>query len=212
MKQYLKALREYEINNNRFGDLCNYLSVRNSPLIKQYRDGAVNLPSFIMIKKLHNKYSELCSQDEELNNLFLNAIECSKLFYIRTLTLVKGSRTNGEEFEFSFEQTAQPLGRRLINLMINIKLRIRIARFKRKAKSNNEISKIFRVLYRVTEQINCFINNIIYKASLTQSTHHKLTKQLYYVTIAISILSLILTNSVFHQDLSRPAIITANTL
>ena len=165
-----------------------------------------------MIKKLHNKYSELCSQDEELNNLFLNAIECSKLFYIRTLTLVKGSRTNGEEFEFSFEQTAQPLGRRLINLMINIKLRIRIARFKRKAKSNNEISKIFRVLYRVTEQINCFINNIIYKASLTQSTHHKLTKQLYYVTIAISILSLILTNSVFHQDLSRPAIITANTL
>ena len=71
MKQYLKALREYEKSNYRFEQLCQYLSQRNSSLIKQYRDGAINLPSFIMIKKLHNKYFTLCAQDNELNNLFI---------------------------------------------------------------------------------------------------------------------------------------------
>lgn len=212
MKQYLKALQEYEISNDRFNHLCHYMSVRNSSLIKQYRDGVVNLPSFIMIKKLHSKYSELCSQDEELNNLFLNATECSKLFYARTTTLIKNSKRNGEEFEISFGRVAQPLGQRLINLLINIKFRIRVARFRRQTKSNNEISKIFHRLSQITEPINCWINNAIYKASLIQSTHHRLTKKLYYLVVTVAILSLILMNSLFYQQFSLTSIVTANTL
>lgn len=212
MKQYLKALQEYEAGNDRFSQLCHYMSVRNSSLIKQYRDGVVNLPSFIMIKKLHNKYADLCSQDEELNNLFLNATECSKLFYARTTDLIKSSKRNGEEFETSFGRVAQPLGQRLINLLVNIKFRIRVARYKRQVKPDNEISKIFLRLSAITEPINCWVNNIIYKASLIQSTHHRLTKKLYYGVVALAILSLILMNSLFYQKFSLTAIVVANTL
>ena len=212
MKQYLKALQEYETNNARFSQLCHYMSVRNSSIIKQYRDGVVNLPSFIMIKKLHSKYADLCRRDEELNNLFLNAIECSKLFYVRTTELIKSSKRNGEEFETSFGRVAQPLGQRLIYLLVNIKFRIRVARFKRQVKPDNEISKIFLRLSAITEPINCWINNIIYKASLIQSTHHRLTKKLYYGVVVLGILSLVLMNSLFYQEFSLTAIVVANTL
>ena len=165
-----------------------------------------------MIKKLHSKYTALCSQDEELNNLFLNAIECSKLFYARTTALIKSSKRNGEEFETSFGRVAQPLGQRLINLLVNIKFRIRVARYRRQTKSNNKISKIFHKLSAITEPVNCWVNNIIYKASLIQSTHHRLTKKLYYGVVVTAILSLILMNSLFYQESSLTLIVTANTL
>lgn len=212
MKQYLKALQEYETNNDRFDQLCHYMNVTNSAFIKQYREGAINLPSFIMIKKLHSKYSDLCSQDEELNNLFLNATECSKLFYARTITLIKNYGTNGKEFETGFKHTSQPLGQSLINLLINIKYRRRIARFKRQRKQNNDINKIFHKLSGITEPINCWINNVIYKASLIQSTHYRLTKKLYYLVVALAVLSLILMNSLFYQQFSFTSIVTLNTL
>lgn len=212
MKQHLKALLEYETSNDRFNQLYYYMNIRNSSLIKQYREGAINLPSFMIIKKLHSKYSDLCSQDEELNNLFLNAIECSKLFYARTITLIKNHGTNGKKFELGFERASQKLGQRLINLLINIKFRIKVARFRRQRKQNNEINKIFYRFFSITEPINCWINNVIYKASLIQSTHHRLTKRIYYLVVALAILSLILMNSLFYQRFNFTSIVTLNTL
>lgn len=212
MKRHIKALQEYEISNDRFNQLCHYMNVRNSSFIKQYREGAINLPSFMMVKKLHSKYSDLCSQDEELNNLFLNATKCSKLFYAKTINLVKDHGTNGKSFEIDFKRVSQPLGQRLINLLINIKFRIRIARFRRQRKQNNKINKIFFRLFSFTKPINCWINNVIYKTSLIQSTHHQLAKKIYYFVIALSILSLAVMNSLFYQQFSFASIVILNTL
>lgn len=212
MKQYLKALQEYEKNNNRFDLLCQYMALKNSNLVKNYRDGAVNLPSFMLIKKLHTKYFELSSQDEELNNLFLNAIECSKLFYARTMTLIKLSNNKGENFELTFSKEAQPLGQRLIHLLVNIKFRIRIVRLKRQFKSKDEFSQIISKLSVITNPAICWVNNLIYKASLIQSTHHRLTKKLYHVTVITAILALILMNTLLPEHSSLSIIITTNAL
>lgn len=212
MKRQIKALQEYETSNDRFNQLCHYMNVRNSSFIKQYREGAINLPSFIIVKKLHSKYSDLCSQDEELNNLFLNAIKCSKLFYAKTITLVKDHGTNGKSFEIDFKRVSQPLGQRLINLLTNIKFRIRIARFRRQRKQNNKINKIFYRLSSFTESVNCWINNVIYKTSLIQSAHHQLAKKIYYFVITFSILSLAVMNSLFYQQFSFASLVILNTL
>ena len=211
MKQYLKALQEYEISNNRFNQLCYFMSVRNSSLIKQYYNGSVNLASFMMIKKLHRKYSKLCDEDEELNNLFLNATECSKLFYSRTITLIKNSKKNRDKFENVFSRESQPLGQRLINLLKNIKLRIKVIRF-RKNNQNSNISKLFSKLYRFIEPLHCWVNNVIYKSSLIQSTYHKQTKKLYYFILITTALSLIIINSVYYEHFSLTFIVTINTL
>lgn len=212
MKRHLKALQEYETSNDRFNQLFHYMNVRNSSFIKQYREGAINLPSFIMIKKLHSKYSDLCNQDEELNNLFLNATKCSKLFYAKTISLIKKHGTNGKNFEMDFKRVSQPLGQRLINLLINIKFRIKIARFRRQRKHNNDINKIFHKLSSFTEPINCWINNVIYKTSLIQSAHHELAKKIYYLVIAFSIMSLAVMNSLFYKQLSFSSIVALDAL
>ena len=210
MKQYLKALQEYEENNDRLKMLCHYLAVRNSNLIKQYRDGAINLPSFMLLKKLHNKYSALSTQDAELNNLFLNAIECSKLFYARTTDLVDRSKRKREEFETIFSKEAQPLGQRLINLLINIKFRIRVARLKRKSQFDNDFSQMFKRISAFINPVTCWINDILYKASLIQSAHHRLTTKLYYLVIIASVLSLLFINSLFSDQLPHSLVITIN--
>jgi len=201
MKRYLKALQEYEENNGRLGMLCHYMSVRNSNLIKQYRDGVINLPSFMLLKKLHNKYSQLSKQDEELNNLFSNAIECSKLFYLRTMDLVDSSKRKREKFELVFSKEAQPLGQRLINLLINIKFRIKVARLNRKSQFNNEFGRIFNRISAFINPVTCWINNILYKASLIQSSHHRQTKKLYHVVVIASVLSLLFINSLLSAKL-----------
>ncbi len=215
MKQYLKALQEYEKNNNRFDLLCQYMALKNSNLVKNYRDGAVNLPSFMLIKKLHTKYFELSSQDEELNNLFLNAIECSKLFYARTMTLIKLSNNKGEKgenFELTFSKEAQPLGQRLIHLLVNIKFRIRIVRLKRQFKSKDEFSQIISKLSVITNPTICWVNNLIYRASLIQLTHRRLTKKLYHVTVITAIVALILINTLLPEHSSLSIIIATNAL
>jgi len=201
MKRYLKALQEYEENNDRFGMLCHYMAVRNSNLIKQYRDGVINLPSFMLLKKLHKKYSQLSKQDEELNNLFSNAIECSKLFYSRTMDLVDVSKRKREEFGLVFSKEAQPLGQRLINILINIKFRIKVARLNRKSQFNNKFARILNLITGFVNPVTCGINNILYKASLIQSAHHKQTKKLYHALVVGSVMSLLLINSLISTHL-----------
>lgn len=202
MKRYLRALQEYEESNDRLNMLCNYMAVRNSTLIKQYRDGVINLPSFMLLKKLHNKYLDLSLQDEELNNLFSNAIECSKLFYSRTMDLIGRSKRKREKFETVFSEEAQPLGQRLIHLLISIKFRIRVARLNRKSQVNNDFGKVFNKISEFINSTICWINNTLYKASLIQSAYHRLTKKLYYVVIVTSILTLLLTNSLLSNQIS----------
>jgi hypothetical protein len=194
MKQYLNALQEYEKRNNSFSLLCQFMALKNSNLKKQYQSGTINLPSFMLIKQLHSKYSELAGSDEELNNLFLNAVECSKLFYSKTLSLLGISKRRGNDFDLMFSKEAQPLGQRLINLLTNIKYRIRFARLRRQSTSNGEINKIFNKISSTINPITCWFNKIIYKASLIQSAHHRLTKKIYYVVMSSAIFCLIIMN------------------
>ena len=77
MKNYLEGLQEYENNNNSFDLLCNFIAVKNSNLIKLYCDGKIHLPSFILLKNLRLKFTDLVNEDKELKILFSNAIKCS---------------------------------------------------------------------------------------------------------------------------------------
>ena len=210
MKQYLKALQEYEKCNDRFAMLYQFMALKNSNLTTQYRDGTVNLPSFLLIKQLHSKYSHLTEYDEELNNLFENARECSKLFYSKTLSLINVSKRSGDDFELMFSKEAQPLGQRLINLLTNIKFRIRVARLKRQTNPNDEFGKIFRKINSIFIPISCWVNNIIYKASLIQSAYHRLTKKIYYAVMTTAIFSLFTTNYLLLDKLPLPLIIAIN--
>jgi hypothetical protein len=210
MKQYLKALQEYEKRNNRFALLCRFMALKNSNLTKQYRDGTINLPSFLLIKQLHAKYSDLTNSDEELNNLFLNAKECSKLFYSKTLSLINVSKRSGNDFDLMFSKEAQPLGQRLINILTNIKFRIRVARLKRQTNQNGKFGKILRRINSIVNPITCWVNNIVYKASLIQSAHHRLTKKLYYIAMTAAIFSLITMNYLLLDKLPFLLVITSN--
>ena len=212
MRTYVKALHEYEDDTNGLELLCNFVNMGKSNLVTQYCQGSIYLPSFILLKKLRERFLELVSVDKELDILFVRAIKCSKLFYSRTIALTKNT-ADKVPFEDLFKQTAQPIGQQLINLLFNIKYRIRLVRLRRQTNKRAKIINSLSKLGAVTVPLVRLINDGIYKLSLMQSAHHSLTKKLYYFIIgiiligfwtidslcldAVSIISTIIVNIIF---------------
>jgi hypothetical protein len=126
------------------------------------------------------------------------------------MDLVDGSKRKREKFETAFSKEAQPLGQRLINLLINIKFRIRVARLNRKSQFNNEFGLVFNRVSALVKPVTCWVNNILYTASLIQSAHHRLTKKLYYIVIIASMLSLLFINSLFSDQFSNFFVVSVN--
>lgn len=202
MKNYLGALQEYENSNNSFGLLCNFIAVKNSNLIKLYCNGEMHLPSFILLKKLQMKFLDLIDEDEELKMLFANAIKCSKLFYVQTIEIIKDTNNSEEKFEYTFAQKSQPLGQQLINLLLNIKYRIRMVRLRRQSpKKEGMMQWVDRLTTLATPLFNT-VNNFVYKIKLIQSTHNSLTRKLYYLIIIMALIGFWAINSLFLNDIS----------
>lgn len=202
MKKYLEALQKYENNNNSFELLCNFIAVKNSNLIKLYCNGKMHLPSFILLKNLRLKFTDLVNEDEELKILFSNAIKCSKLFYSQTINTIKTTNNSEHNFEDLFTEQSQPLGQRLINLLVNIKYRVRIARLKRQTnKKIGSISLINTCLNKLTPAIHS-MHDYVYKIRLLQSTHNSLSRKIYYLIVTLTLTSFWLINSPLTSELS----------
>lgn len=199
MKLYIKALLDCEKNNNSFELLCNFITLKQSCLLNLYCDGKINLPSFILLKKLKEKYSDLARSDEELNSLFENAIECSKIFYSQTLKIIG---TENIKFENLFSQQAKPIGQQLINLLVNIKFRVRLIRLNRQSPKKPGIMYILQKVTILINYLRTIFNGILYKASLFQSTNYKYTPIIYLTSVLFTLSIILVTVDYFISNLS----------
>lgn len=212
MKNYLEALQEYENSNNSFNLLCNFIAVKNSDLIKLYCNGKMHLPSFILLKKLYIKFSDLIDEDKELEMLFTNAIKCSKLFYVQTIKIINDTNDSEKEFEYIFAQKSQPLGQQLINLLLNIKYRIRMVRLRRQSSKKESIMQLVDRLTTPATSLFNIVNNFVYKIKLIQSTYDSLTRKLYYLIVIIALIGCWAVNFLFFKNISTLSITLINII
>ncbi len=199
MKNYIKALLDYEKNNGSFDLLCNFIDLQKADLLKSYCDGEINLPSFVLLKKLKEKYVDLARSDDELNSLFENAIDCSKIFYIRILKIIS---TKNIKFENLFAQQAQPVGQQLINLLINIKFRVKLIRLKRKSLQPSGALRFLEEITILTKPLRTTFSSILYKLSLLQSTNYKYVPIIYFISLLFMSPILLIAGHYFISDLS----------
>jgi hypothetical protein len=160
------------------------------------------LPSFILLKRLHNKFEDLTNEDDELNLLFSNAIKCSKLFYLQTINTIKKTNNSEQNFEHLFTKQSQPLGQRLINLLVNIKYRIRVVQLKRQSPKKEGMLKLVGICSNIISPIYNIMHDVVYKIRLLQSTHNSLSRKIYYLAVILTLLSFWFTDSKLIQDLS----------
>lgn len=214
MKSYLKALCEYEEHNNCFELLYCFFSTKNSDLPTRYCEGKVNLPSFILLKKLKERYADLISIDQELNYLFTEAVLYSKLFYNRTVKIIKNPDSSSSIIEKLFTRDVQPIGQKLINILVHIKSRIRLARLKRKKNYVNGTQTLnantaLNYNINLIETLKNSLDVIFYKIDLFLSLNEKFAKLLY---LFIFFCTLVSVNSYLSQFLTRPLFIFFNII
>lgn len=211
MKNYLQAIQEYEHNNNSLALLSGFLSTADSDLVNLYCSGKIHLPSFMLLKQLRTKFADLINEDKELKILFNNTIKCSKLFYTHTISNIDLANSKNKNFEHLFSKNSQPLGQRLISLLLNIKYRIRVARLKRqRSLARQGLLKTFSVFSKITGQIFYLLSDFAYKARLLQSTHSNLSRKIYYLSVAATIAGFWLVNTSLSEHLSPLSIAVIN--
>ncbi len=212
MRNHLKALQEYEESHDAFGTLCEFIAVKNSNLAKHFCDGSAHLPSFLLLKKLRSKFINLVEEDDELKALFSSAIECSKLFYLRTVMIIKATNNQEAKFDKKFAKEIHPLGQQLTNLLVNIKHRIKLVRVQRQKNHDSIMSKCMNQINCLANPITAFVGNLIYKITLLQSSHHNLARKLYYFAILATASAFITTNFMFFDDISFLLATIINTI
>jgi len=198
MKHYIKVLLDYEESNNSFDLLCNFIALRKSDLLDSYCTGKINLPSFILLKKLKTKYIDLANSDEELNALLEKAISCSKIFYTRTLKIISAE---GNKFDNLFSKQVQPIGQQLINVLINIKFRVRLIRLNRVSPKQIGVMRIIEKIKALIAPPRIALNSILYKLSLFQTAHTKYTNIIYIISILCMLFILLIANNYLINDL-----------
>ena len=108
-----------------------------------------------------------------------------------------------EKFEYTFVQKSQPLGQQLINLLLNIKYRIRMVRLRRQSpKKEGMMMQLVDRLTTLTTPLFNTVNNFVYKIKLIQSTHNSLTRKLYYLIVIMALIGFWAVNSLFLNDIS----------
>lgn len=202
IKSHVKAIHKYENQVGMFDLLVTYFLKKNSSIASAFCEAEYYLPSFILLKKLKGKYSNLCTEDDELNNLFNSAIECSKLFYSQAINIVKKDGANNDKYESSFENQAQPMGQQLINLLANIKYRIRIVRLKKTREEASSKRSLAYFLFYYFQGLLSIVNNLIYKVTLFASSNLTAARRVYFSTILGTILVFWLINFLFLNSFS----------
>ena len=194
-------MSNYEIKNNSLQLLLQILS-KNHDLTKKYCNGELYLPSFITIKKAKNYYLEYCKEDKELDQLFVMAINYSKLFYVKLFRLIQEKNIQ-YQYETLFESRAEPFGQKLVNTITNIRLRIKMIKSaKIKSLEKARVKNVFS-LFTVKNQLTKLINLTMYKLSLYLSINQKVTKILYYFSATCLICLVLYISFVLnHNDLS----------
>lgn len=184
LKDYLVSIKKLEEEQKRYSQLVEYFIDNNSNLLVNFCEGEVFLPSFMVLKKLKNKYSKLCVIDNELNNLFDMVIHCSKIFYLKSIKLVKRDSIKfNYNYERKFEKKVQPIGQRLINLLANIKYRIKVVRSRNYKLKNSEQNIIFFFVRKLSSPICTAINQLKYKITLKTSSSPSMMRGFYYMMI-----------------------------
>lgn len=202
-KYHLKSIKDYEKENNSLQTLNKFFLDSKSDTILSYCDGSLYLPSFMMLKQIQLKYDALCNQDSELNNLFLSAIQCSKLFYYNLINLSEcAEKLDSNKYEEEFERVVEPLGQQLINILNNIKYRIKIVKLKNARISLNSKSSIFYSLFTIFNIIFSSINNFAYKWTLLVTMDHIFFRKAYYVIIATIIITIWIAGFMFFDDIA----------
>ena len=199
IKTYLKAIAEYEKHNKCELLIIDYFKDKRSNLPKLYCEGEVKLPSFLLLKKLHSIYQDHCRNDNELNKLFESGIYYSKMFYSKLITLVIEARNFNINYEKEFERRIQPLGRHLVNLITNIKYRLKIVESEilksSRQQTNPELLNTWIQLLKKNHKMFFYLYKaclfqftaIIYQITLLHSTYPSIAKKLYYLLISVLI-------------------------
>lgn len=174
-KNHLKAITSHEEETGVFDIMISYLMNDNNLLIKQICEGEVFIPSFILLKELQQYYSALYHDDHEIDRIFDNLIECSKIFYYNLTE--NNNITNLNKYQHVFEKKIQPLGQQIIDLLVNLKYRIHLIDYYRDSllSLKNKDNIIRRSFYN--------LNQVLYKITLMRLLYHKMTKKLYYLLI-----------------------------
>lgn len=203
IKDYFKALNKYEKETNSFELLQDYLLHRNSHLAKFYCEGEIHLPSFMLIKQLHNTFVVYTQIDKELDKLFLKAINASKIFYSRLIWMIYESKSEAINFDQKFEECVQPVGQQIINLLVNIKYRIKVIKIQKLREEKLGVNKLqIGFIPALKNFIPTYWGKLIYELTLLKSTNHKLIKNLYYGFITFAIGTFWLINFLFWNEFS----------
>lgn len=217
IKEHLKSIRILEKEQNSYEQMLEYFSNNKSTLLNRFCEGEIILPSFILLKELKNNFNYLCVADNELNNLFNSAIRYSKLFYLKTIDLVeKQVLQSNDVYQEQFELVTQPVGQRLINLLANIKYRIKIVELRQNNSENSGVIK--SVSYSIGGIVKSVIVHLKYIITLVIASNQNLVRKFYYIIMSGAVLAfwfydylllddISLTSSVFLGGVSGIAII-----
>lgn len=203
MKKYLKSIGKLEKDQNSYGQMIDYFTDNKSTLSTRFCEGEIFLPSFMLLKELKNTYGDLCDADQELNNLFNSAIYYSKVFYLKTIHLVENESLTGQNnYEQEFEQFTQPLGQRLVNLLANIKYRIKIIRLQDSSDGANKEWLWSRLSHSFFCKVLGVIANFQYMMTLVTSSNHSMMRKFYYIIMSSAIMAFWGYNYLFLNDIS----------
>lgn len=203
LKEHLKSIRKIEQEQRSYDLMIEYFSSDTSSLPTGLCEGAAFLPSFMLLKELKSAYHELCKADSELLNLFNTAIKCSKLFYSKTTELVESESSDiNNKYEHMFEKLTQPIGQKLINLLANIKYRIKVVRLKNCASQNSKTITPYYLWQSFTVRLYSAIAHIQYMITLATSSNQGMVRKFYYSSMLCSIIAFWAYNYAFLNDLS----------
>lgn len=197
MKKYLQAIQDYERNQKLYQRLQQYLSGGSMSLIKQFREGGVNLPSASLLKKLYQKYIDFCLLDRGLDDLFSKIVICAKLFYFKTINLSKNKTLSRKQFEKKFAIFIQPLGQKIINYLLAMRLRIKLIL------KNNHILVNTSNDKQKLKLVKSFSNQLVHRLSLSQIQHKSVIYYGYYSLFIIIFAAIIVLNYLLANLLSQ---------
>ncbi len=202
IKPYVYSLVQYEKNNNIKNLLINYFSGRNSDLINHYIDANIYLPSFILLKDIKKHLLAKYNNDKELNNLLNNAIKKAKNFSINLCKIKRFAKySKMQVFSKKFEKTVQPLGQKLINNLLSIRLRVKYLKAnalytKLKAQRREKLPE------SMTKLSFSYFSFIKYNLANFLTFNFNYIKQTYFVIILLCIITLWLVNDYYFHNLS----------
>lgn len=203
LKEHLKSIRKLEKEQSSYDLIIEYFSDDSSNLLTRLCDGDAFLPSFMLLKELKSTYHELCTADSELLNLFNAAIKCSKLFYLKTIDLVEHeSYEINNKYQDKFEKATQPIGQRLVNLLSNIKYRIKVVKLRNLASQNSKTLTPYYLWRNFVGILSSVIAHIQYIITLATSSNQGMVRKFYYSGMLCSIIAFWAYNYVFLNDIS----------